>query len=217
MLAILIIFASTSAGSLVLGQFGIRANAAELSSENTASGKSGNVLTAFLSRSPGERGATDAIKGKAKANGIPINKVADVAPRTQRALGKVFNAPGSNAAGTTIPQPVLAFMPDNLVAEPGAAVSSALPVLGGGSSLFSPVIGGGIGGSGGFIGGGAGGGGGGGPIINTPPTPTIASAVPEPSTWIFLLFGFAAIGASLRVSKSRNMVMAGRVGSCAPN
>lgn len=221
-LAILIIFASTAAGTRMLGQLGMRASAAELASEARGDAKSGNVLTAFLSRSPGERGTTDAIKGKAKAKGDEPQprKAATAATPKQRALGKVFDNPASKVAAATLPQPVLEFLPANIASEPDTILASIPPVLGG-SSIFAPVIGGGIGGGGGFIGGGggggSGGGGGGGNVINPPPVPAVASAVPEPSTWILLLLGFAAIGASSRRPKSANPLMLGKVESCATN
>lgn len=214
--AILIVISSTAIGSRFLSAIGMRANAAEQEAADSANGKSGNLVTAFLSRSPGERGATDANKGKAKAKAPESGNVATAATPKQRALGKVFDAPASKPVATGISQPILAFLPDNIASETNPVLASVLPVLGGGSSIFSPVTGGGIGGGGGFIGGG-GGGGGSGPIVNPPPVPAVASAVPEPSTWILLLLGFAAIGASIRRPKMAGAMLAGRVNSCATN
>lgn len=207
---------STPTGQRLFAQFGISdslartADAAQRVAQNSS-----NAVQAFLGRSPGERGAVDALKGKAKRD-LATNtaKPAGEKPR-QRALGKIFEEPLKSLAGPLAPSPVVEFLP--LEANSATSllpVALSLPVGGGN---FSPILGGGPTG-GGFLGGGGGGGGPDGPgTVLVPPTaPPIAAAVPEPSTWVLLLMGFAAVGASIRRKNTARALTPERVGMCAP-
>ena len=202
---------TTTAGHKLVAQFGIgdsfakTTEAAERLVENGS-----NAVQAVLGRSPGERGATDIIKGKAKRalakDDAPIGK----AKPTQRALGKTFDDPLLSLAGPLTPVPVVEFLPIN--ATPAAASIPALALtVPGGSGGFTPVSGGFIGGGGGGGGGSGGGGGGGDGIVPPPPV----AAVPEPSTWTLLLLGFAAVGASIRrLKKAGKLSGPDRAGNC---
>ena len=208
---------TTTAGHNLVAQIGIgdsfakTTEAAERLVENGS-----NAVQAFLGRSPGERGATDIIKGKAKRalakDDAPIGK-----PKpTQRALGKTFDDPLLSLAGPLTPAPAVEFLPVD--AAPAAALIPALALtVPGGSGGFTPVSGGFIGGGGGGGGGGGSGGGGGGGdgIVPPPPAPPPVTAVPEPSTWTLLLIGFAAVGASIRRSKKAGKLSGpDRAGNC---
>ena len=102
---------------------------------------------------------------------------------------------------------------DPLVGTPLDIPPGAFGVVGGGDAAplgpgvvafgNTPVIGigGGVGGGGGGVGGG--GGGGGGTTPTNPVTPPV-SAVPEPSTWLMTIMGFAAAGIGLRRRRAAN-------------
>ncbi|WP_411291203.1 PEPxxWA-CTERM sorting domain-containing protein [Sphingorhabdus sp.] len=204
---------TTTAGHKLIAQIGIgdsfakTTEAAERLVENGS-----NAVQAFLGRSPGERGAADIIKGKAKRalakDDAPIGK-----PKpTQRALGKTFDDPLLSLAGPLTSAPGVEFLPVD--AAPAAASIPALALtVPGGSGGFTPVGGGSIGGG---VGGGSGGGGGGGDgIVPPPPALPPVAAVPEPSTWTLLLIGFAAVGASIRRSKKAGKLSGpDRAGNC---
>ena len=193
---------NTKAGHKLVAQLGIgvsfakTTDAAERLVENGS-----NAVQAFLGRSPGERGATDILKGKAKRalakDDAPIGQ-----PKpTQRALGKTFDDPLLSLAGPLTPAPVVEFLPFDAAPAAGSIPALALTVSGG-SGGFTPV-------TGGFIGGGGGGGG-----VVPPPPPPVA-AVPEPSTWALLLIGFAAVGASIRrAKKAGKLSRPDRAGNC---
>ena len=197
---------STTAGHKLIEQFGIgdsfakTTDAAERLIENGS-----NAVQAFLGRSPGERGATDILKGKAKRalakDDAPIGQ-----PKpTQRALGKTFDDPLLSLAGPLTPAPVVEFLPFDAAPAAGSIPALALTVSGG-SGGFTPV-------TGGFFGGGGGGGGGG--VVPPPPAPPPVAAVPEPSTWALLLIGFAAVGASIRrAKKAGKLSRPDRAGNC---
>ena len=203
---------STTAGQNLFAQMGISESFAQTTeSAGRIVQKGSNAVQAFLGRSPGERGAVDALKGKAKAKVAGNDKPAEKSKPAQRALGKVFDEPLVSLAGPLAPAPVVDFIP--LDAGPSVAVLPAVALPGPvGSGGFSPSFGGG-----GFIGGG---GGGGGiapppPPPPPPPSPPVVAAVPEPSTWILLLMGFAAVGSSLRRNKARHISKPERAGNCA--
>ena len=200
---------STTAGHKLVAQLGIGDSLAKTTDAAGRLVENGNnAVQAFLGRSPGERGATDILKGKAKRalakNDAPIGK-----PKpTQRALGKTFDDPLLSLVGPLTPAPVVEFLPVNASPVVASIPALALAVPGGGGG-FTPV-------GGGFIGGGGSGGGGGGDgIVPPPPAPPPVAAVPEPSTWTLLLIGFAAVGASIRRSKKAGKLSRpDRAGNC---
>ena len=205
-------FGSTTAGHKLVAQLGIGdsfAKTTDAAERLVANGS--NAVQAFLGRSPGERGATDIIKGKAKRalakDDVPIGK-----PKpAQRALGKTFDDPLLSLVGPLTLAPAVEFLPVD-AAPAAASIPTLALTVPGGSGGFTPVGGGLIGGGGG----GSGGGGGGGDGIVPPPTaPPPVAAVPEPSTWTLLLIGFAAVGASIRRSKKASKLSTpDRVGNC---
>ena len=200
---------STTAGQNLFAQLGISESFAQTTEgAGRIVQKGSNAVQAFLGRSPGKRGTVDALKGKAKAKVAGNDKPAEKPKPAQRALGKVFDEPLVSLAGPLAPVPVVEFIP--LDAGPSLAALPAVTLPGPvGSSGFSPSFGGG-----GFIGGGGGGGGDG--IVPPPsPPPPVVAAVPEPSTWILLLMGFAAVGSSLRRNKARHISTSERAGNCA--
>ena len=215
--------ANSQSGRKVSAQLGVADSIAQtVNAAENAAKETGAALNSFLGRSPGERGATDTLKGKAKrlakrTNNGPkqraLGKIFDQPP-SQRALGKVFDQPvdGTPKAASS---PSLAALPDEILPFSGTVPGATTPVSGN-PGIFVPASGGnfiGGGGAGGGTGGGTGTGTGTGGVPITPPViqPPVTSAVPEPSTWILLLFGFGAIGSSLRRSKA----LSKRAGLCA--
>lgn len=202
---------STTAGHKLVAQLGIGDSFAKTTDAAGRLVENGsNAVQEFLGRSPGERGATDILKGKAKRalakDDAPIGK-----PKpAQRALGKTFDDPLVSLVGPLTPAPAVEFLPVDAAPAAPAIPALALTVPGG-SGGFTPVGGGFIGGGGG---GGSGGGGGDG-IVPPPPAPPPVAAVPEPSTWTLLLIGFAAVGASIRRSKKAGKLSGpDRAGNC---
>lgn len=171
----------------------------------------GNAVQSFLARSPGERGAIDILKGKSKRELAQNAKTPGGPKPSQRALGKIFDEPLKSLAGPVAPAPI-AFIP--LDSSAASFLPAAVP-LATGAGAFSPLSGG-IPTGGGFFGGGGGGGGSTGPgdVAVTPAPPVSVAAVPEPSTWILLLIGFAAVGASIRRAKPTTGSTPDRAGSC---
>lgn len=175
--------------------------------------KTSSAVQAFLGRSPGARGKTDTLKGKAKAKLAENRPSPSTKKPTQRALGKTFDEPLQSLAGPMAPAAPIDFLPLDTSSSGATLPAIALPIPVGGG-FFSPVTGG----FGGGIGGGGGGDSGGTP---TPPPPVppapppIAAAVPEPSTWMLLLIGFAAVGASIRRTKANQTSGSRRAGNCA--
>lgn len=200
-------FASTDMGGRLSSQMGIKDSIAETTgAAKRVVDQTSSALNAFMGRSPGERGATDILKGKArrlarKNESVRKNDKLAGAPG-QRALGKIFDSPVGSVPETLAPQSVVTALPDEALAFGGPLPGLTPPAINS-SGNFLPVFGGGIGGIGGP------GGGGGGGVRVVPPAGPIG-AVPEPSTWVLLLFGFGAIGGSLRRSK----VLSRRVGNC---
>ncbi|MFN3620052.1 PEPxxWA-CTERM sorting domain-containing protein [Sphingorhabdus sp.] len=203
---------STSVGQRFFAQIGISnslAQTAEAAERIAVNGS--NAVQAFLGRSPGERGATDILKGKAQRSLAENAKAPSERKPTQRALGKIFEEPLQSLAGPSAPAQNVEFLPLDAGSVPAAIPALAmLPV---GSGIFSPVTGG-IPSGGGVIGGGGGSGGTGDGSL-PPAPPPIATAVPEPSTWMLLLIGFAAVGASIRRGKARKVWGSGQAGNCA--
>ena len=211
-IAVLFGFSSTQSGQRFFAQIGIgetlarTVDAAERITQN-----GGIAVQAFLARSPGERGAIDILKGKAKRDLAENTNPTGKPKPDQRALGKVFDEPLQSLAGPVAPAPAIQFLP--LDSNPAvSALPAALPLSTGGG-VFSPAF------AGIPVGGGAVGGGGGsngpGDVASPPAPPPVVAAVPEPSTWILLLLGFAAIGASIRRKQSETGLASQRVGSCA--
>ena len=159
------------------------------------------AIDALKDRSPGPRIGGIALKGKAKREralpGRRFAKKPTPAP-TEKALGKIFYP--SEFAIDTVPAgipplPTLAYAGPDLGGTPGAPFVSTPP--GGGLFLVPPGGGTPPGGGGGTPPGGGGGtppGGGGG----TPPGGPPPSAVPEPSAWLLMIFGFGIVGAAMR-------------------
>ncbi len=189
----LFFFAGTDNGAHLLQKFGIQNGAAQaIRSAERALQETGDALKSFIGRSPGERGSTDILKGKAERIGPVKEKVGVADKPEQRALGKVFDKPSESITDTAAPQPVVTFLPDDAggFSVPPPGLGSPIGRTG---PIFSAPIIGGIGG--GVIGGGGGGGGSSGPPPSPPP---VTSPVPEPSTWALLLLGFGLLGASMR-------------------
>lgn len=209
---------STTAGNRFFAQIGVSDTLARTT--DAASGiaeKGSDAVQAFLGRSPGERGATDILKGKAKRDLAQNIGTPGKSKPSQRALGKIFDEPLESLVGPVSPSPAIEFLPLDAASTAASipALALAAPI---GSGIFSPFVGGGTSG-GGSIGGGSGGGGnsggpGGGDGFVPPAAPPIAAAVPEPSTWILLLIGFAAVGASIRRTKRGGVSVEDRVGNC---
>ena len=204
---------NTPFGQRIFAQIGVgEAWAATADAAEKIAKNGGNAVQAFLSRSPGERGAVDILKGRTKAEVAANATVPTGSKPTQRALGKIFDEPLQRLAGPLTPatEPVIEFLP--LDANTAAAfLPDALPMPGG-AGVFAPFVGG-LPSSGGAIGGGGSGGTG---DVATPPAPPVAiAAVPEPSTWILLLMGFAAVGASVRRRKAGKLAVQGRTRNCA--
>ena len=207
--------ASSQTGQKLSSKMGVADSIAQtVNVAGDAAKQTSAALNSFIGRSPGERGATDTIKGKAKrlakrTNGGPtqraLGKIFDQPP-SQRALGKIFDQPLDGAPELVSSQPSLAALPNEILPFTGP-VSGVTSPASGSPGIFVPSS------LGNFIGGGTGGGGAPETPPVTPPSviPPIISAVPEPSTWILLLFGFGAIGASLR----RTIATSKRAGLCA--
>ena len=161
----------------------------------------GSKLMALLdARSPGERE-----KGELAATKIKAQKhLAEIKP-TQRALGKIFQpkpaapiGPTEFVQAITPAAPSIAVVPavgPVTLADVVPPVIAAAPPIGG---VSLPVV---LGGPG------AGGGG----TPGTPGTPAapqipptnVTAAVPEPATWLMMLFGFGMIGLATRRQNAR--------------
>ena len=61
---------------------------------------------AYIGRSPGERGATDVSKGKAKRVALRAGKVPGGAKPSQKALGKIFDNPVRGHCQTNVAERV---------------------------------------------------------------------------------------------------------------
>lgn len=155
-----------------------------------------NILAMMSTRSPGTRGAAELVKHRAGPTAADIPE--------QRALGKVFDAPGpgdvvDEAVAALAPVPFI--IPDALSPAPLATLSSVpAPLAYGGGGGGGPLLFVGGGGGGGSTGGGGGGGGGSntGPGPGTPEAHIPTAPVPEPQTWLLLIVGFGLCGAALR-------------------
>lgn len=167
-----------------------------------------NVLGALLGRSPGER--TVGISGKGKGKG-PARAYRYARTPAAQALQDAFDTPiGANRVIDDRPSPAAGpaiTLPGALAAVPPAGL--VLPVVPEGGVIGGPG-GGFFGPPGGFSVGGGGGGGGGNPPVEPPVNPPVVppvtppppvAPVPEPSTWIMLLLGMAAVGGALRSGK----------------
>lgn len=143
-------------------------------------------------RSPGIR--TRAIMGKGKMKGAPPTRLARALPRVRDTGGPEAPLPAAGPAALPDAFAALADAPaPAAVADAGAPGGAAVPGPGG-WFLFAPIPGPGFGGGGGFpiiIGG---------PPGEEEPGPPVVPppAVPEPSTWAMMLFGFGALGYALR-------------------
>ena len=205
------------AGSLVVSMFAVGAVIGSATGQSSVLAQASDALQNFMGRSPGERSDVDLIKGKIKGARVAGKPGRTVGVPAERALGKVFDTPPeAEVAGNSpliLPQEVL----------PGAAVPlgqiATGPQTGTGGSPGGGTIGG--------PGGGFPGGGGGGIIVPPNPTPTpnptdtpgpgpsptptppdVVTAVPEPGTWLLMLFGFGFYGFAMRKRAGRNIVAA---------
>jgi hypothetical protein len=160
----------------------------------TVFAQTSDAIDRFMGRSPGERGETDLLKGKARkiADRLLGRPAGDGEPE-QRALGKIFDTPPEESLNQLAPAPDPAPF-----AEPLPAAGTPLGSTGG-------VPGGTGGGFPGFPGGIV-------PVVPpgppvtpidppTPPPPPPVPAVPEPGTWALMLIGFGLCGAALRRRK----------------
>ena len=166
-------------------------------------GSDGKAMTAqrlmamLDARSPGERTTAELAATKRKA-AAERKLVANAVP-TQRALGKVIqskNVPPQQFFNAITPAPVAVTVPQGFAQVPlgellAAGPAAFAPAVGG---LLIPPVGGG------------GGGGGGSGTPGSPVTPgnpaapvvVVTPAVPEPATWMMMVFGFGAIGFAMR-------------------
>lgn len=167
---------------------------------NLAAGEEGmarTIVNLLADRSPGARGEANLRLTKervAPEHRSPSDEI------TERALGKVFPgiAPVGGEGFTEAPVFMGALGPEALGFSPvsiSTLPSSDLPTsasVPGGIGSFSP-------GGGGAAGGGISGPGGtGGSEITTPLPAVVPAAVPEPGTWLTMIFGFVACAWFLR-------------------
>lgn len=210
-------FSGTDRGAFAFSQFGISNGVAQVAKR--AVNGANDALNAFIARSPGERGATDILKGKARRTAKRLAIQLDPPP-SQIALGKIAGPPVAGLGGAPAVGPDFAFVPDATVIldepfqdlTPIAFTSPGIP----GPGLIN-ILGGG-GGSG--FGSSSSGGGGNGDDRRTTEVvpvvvPPVASPVPEPSTWLFMIFGFGAIGVSIRRARAQRLALTRRAGRCA--
>lgn len=149
-------------------------------------------------RSPGQRLWADVTKGKPAAAALPRPE------RQARALPRVRNPAPQARPAAAVAGPSDLFGPGVLDASPVPPLfAGGLPpgpvatgFYGGPTFLPGP----GLGGGGGGIGGGGGGGGGGGDV-----PPGDIPGVPEPATWLLMIFGFGALGFRLRNRRVRGL------------
>lgn len=207
-------WSSDGSGLFGSGLFGSASNEANGAAGSTGFGEEltginsvDNVLGALLGRSPGERTVGLSGKGKGPARAYRYAR----SPAAQ-ALQDAFDSPvGASRVIDDRSSPAVApgiVLPGTSAAAP--PVGLVLPVFpqggvgrGPGGGFFGPP--------GGFsVGGGGPGGGGGGevppvipPIVPPVVPPPPVAPIPEPSTWLMLLLGMAAVGAALRSGKAK--------------
>lgn len=162
--------------------------------EKSVAEKTKDFLSLIDKRSPGERTVAQLAKAKKRV------ALSSVRP-SQRAL--------SQSRKPAMPQEFIAALmpPAQSLPELDLSQSPVLAALGSPTPaafavppvFVPPVVGGGGGGGGGPPGGG-GSPPGGGPPPGPPsaPPPPVMPAIPEPSTWLMMLFGFGTIGWVLR-------------------
>ena len=151
------------------------------------------TLSDFVNRSPGERGEIDVTKGSSEIGLLHQGDRLSPIPRSQRALGKVFEPEPFTTdlaqqgpiellttpmADISAPTGLLPIDPMISASSGNGAIANTIP----GSIILGPS---GTSSSGGGQGG------------NNPRPPPLA-AVPEPSTWALLLIGFFGTGFVLR-------------------
>jgi hypothetical protein len=184
------------------------------------------LIAMLQARSPGERRnatvttkprhARAAAAGQA-GTGIGGRDEPDESPRAGRLLPGMIAPQPVTGLDTGGAFPLLGSVPDELAAALAASSPSGISTGGFGQAgpgvvfAASPIGGGGAGGIGTPGNGGA----------TSPPgsaeVPVVAiSAVPEPSTWITMLLGFAAVGHALRrrVARASNEVKPLLAGGC---
>lgn len=208
-------FSGTDRGAFAFSQFGISNSVAQVA-KRAVNGAS-DALNAFIARSPGERGATDILKGKARRTAKRL-AVQTTPPPSQIALGKIAGPPVAGLGEAPAAGPDFAFVPDATVildepvqdltpiafTSPGIPGPGLINILGGGSGFGSSSSSGG--GTGDdrrtteVV-----------PVV----VPPVASPVPEPSTWLFMIFGFGAIGVSIRRARAKRLALTRRAGRCA--
>ena len=154
---------------------------------DTAGSPTVQRLIAMLdARSPGERVQGELTKAKLARAKLPRTppKLAGIVVPKQRALGKVFQPtppPSKAFVEALVPPPPIMDVPQLASNVPFKAIlpSSPLPLVVGG--LVIPSTGGGTP-----------------PGLPENPPLVVASAVPEPSTWLMMILGFGFVGLSLR-------------------
>jgi hypothetical protein len=161
------------------------------------------TLSDFINRSPGERGEIDSLKGVFTKGAGPQEDRSSLIPRSQRALGKVFEPDPltidaaqqgpivpltSSFADAGTPMGLIPLVQTGGGSSRPGNVANTIP----GSVIFGP--------DGSSSSGGGGSGSGGGENPSRPPT----SAVPEPSAWALLLVGFFGAGFALRKGRTKD-------------
>jgi len=151
-------------------------------------------------RSPGERTAAQLTKTKHKQIALARSR-----PLVRKPAAPPLAPNPHELANILMPPPALVPAPLGQVAigpPPGLDTIVAPPP---GNSIVIPPGGGG----GGTPGGGGGGTPGGGPPATNPTPPAIiTSAVPEPATWMTMLFGFGLIGWRIRRGRAQQALAA---------
>ena len=170
--------------------------------------QSSDALDRFTGRSPGERGETDILKGKARriADRLFGSRVNSGGPE-QRALGKIFDTPPEDSINelSQTPGPIAltdpvptGLLPLGDTGGAPAGADSGLPGFPGGISTVVPP----------------------GTSVTpidptTPGVPPPVAAVPEPGTWASMLVGLGLCAAALRRRRRLGSEMTPGASRCA--
>jgi hypothetical protein len=205
---------ATYGGLIVLGVAAIGSTGAP---SRVAESLEADLFSLFQERSPGARANGALVQSK------PISRAAP----TERVLSSGRRRP----SGPPAPASTAQAGPASLVVDPltgteppaflafGGVPSFPLDAAATGPGAASSPAGFGFGGSP-FVVSGPGGGGAPGvspePVAAASPVPEVASAVPEPATWVTLLLGFGMVGIGLRAgARSRKGSCSGRAEAAA--
>lgn len=170
--------------------------------------QSSDALDRFTGRSPGERGETDSLKGKARGLAERLfGRRSNSGEPEQRALGKIFDTPPEEAINelSSTPGPIALTDPPPTGLLPlgdtgGTAAGSdgGQPGFPGGISTVVPPVT---------------------SITPTDPTtpgvPPPVAAVPEPGTWVSMMLGLALCAAALRRRRRREAEGSAGASQCA--